>query len=170
MTHHEHQPTPGEYDAHRNLYMTPNDDHQPAGGDDPWAGVECHTITLPYTKPPLSLNDRGQTPGARAARSAVAALIKRDTATLVRAADIGPQKAIHVRLHYRPKDRRRRDADNLVATLKPCLDGLVAAGVIPDDNPAHLDWSAPRIHEPATDRKPLLWLTVTVGLEPKGDL
>ena len=120
-------------------------------------------LTLPYTKPPLSLNDRGQTPGARARDSATAAQIKSDVARLARAARIGRHEAIHVRLNYRPKDRRRRDADNLVATLKPCLDGLVAAGVIPDDTPAHLDWSAPRIHEPAEDRKPLLWLTITVA-------
>lgn len=118
-----------------------------------------HPLTLPYDKPPLSLNDRGQTPGSRARRSAIAAQIKADVTKLAR--NIGSHDWVHVRLHYRPKDRRRRDADNLVATLKPCLDGLVAAGVIPDDTPAHLDWSAPRIHEPTPDRKPLLWLTVT---------
>jgi crossover junction endodeoxyribonuclease RusA len=120
-------------------------------------------LTLPYTKPPLSLNDRGQTPGARARRSEVAARLKSDTAHLARAANIGPQQAIHVRLHYRPPDRIRRDADNLVATLKPCIDGLVVAGVVPDDSPAFVDWSAPRIHEPTEDRKPLLWLTVTAA-------
>ena len=132
--------------------------------------MKVYPLTLPYSRPPLSLNDRGQTPGARAARSAVAALIKKDTATLARVAGIGPQESIHVRLNYRPKDRRRRDADNLVATLKPAIDGLVAAGIVPDDCPPYVDWSAPRIHEPAADRKPLLWLTVTVGYQPpQGD-
>ena len=125
--------------------------------------MTIYPLTLPYDKPPLSLNDRGQTPGARAARSAVAARIKADVAALARAAHIGPQEAIHVRLNYRPKDRRRRDSDNLVATLKPCIDGLVAAGIVPDDCAPFVDWSAPRIHPPAADRKPLLWLAVTVG-------
>lgn len=119
-------------------------------------------LTLPYERPPLSLNDRGQTRGARAARSAVAARIKADTAHLARKAQIGSHDAIHVRLHYRPKNRIRRDADNLVATLKPAIDGLVVAGVVPDDSPQYLDWSAPRIHEPSDDRTPLLWLVVTI--------
>ena len=123
-------------------------------------------LALPYDRPPLSLNDRGQTPGARAARSAVAARIKADTAHIARAARIGEQTAIHVRLHYQPKNRIRRDADNLVATLKPAIDGLVVAGIVPDDSPEYVDWSAPRIHEPNEQREPRLWLVVTAS---KGD-
>ena len=34
--------------------------------------------------------------------------------------------------------RRERDYDNLVAGLKGCIDGLVAAGAIPDDSLQHL--------------------------------
>ena len=120
------------------------------------------TLELPYEKPPLSLNDRGQTPGARRAKSAKAAMIRADVHTLAKAAGIPPQDAIHVRLHYRPKTAARRDADNLVATLKPAIDGLRDAHVIPDDDPSHLDWSAPRIHPPSLpDRPPALWLVIT---------
>ena len=32
------------------------------------------------------------------------------------------------------KDNRRRDLDNYSATVKMILDGMVAAGVMPDDN------------------------------------
>ena len=39
-----------------------------------------------------------------------------------------------------PRDRLRRDQDNLVPTLKPCIDGLVDAGVIPDDTPEYVSW------------------------------
>lgn len=116
-------------------------------------------LTLPYAKPPLSLNDRGQTRGARQARSRTAAEVKASVRLLARG--LGPFEAIHVRLHYRPPDRIRRDADNLVATLKPCIDGLVAAGVVRDDSPRYVDWSAPLIHEPTPDRRPLVWLEVT---------
>lgn len=124
------------------------------------------TLNLPYEKPPLSLNDRGQTVGARRAKSAKAATIRADVCTLARAAGIPPQDAIHVRLHYRPATAHRRDADNLVATLKPAIDGLRDAHVIPDDDPAHLDWSAPRIHPPSLpDRTSSLWLVIT----PTGD-
>lgn len=120
------------------------------------------TLNLPYDKPPLSLNDRGQTPGARRAKSAKAAMIRGDVHTLAKAAGIPALDAIHVRLHYRPATAHRRDADNLVATLKPAIDGLRDAGVIPDDDPSHLDWSAPRIHPPSLpDRTPAIWLVIT---------
>lgn len=33
-----------------------------------------------------------------------------------------------------PKRRKHMDWDNAIATLKPAMDGLVAAGVIEDDN------------------------------------
>jgi hypothetical protein len=32
-------------------------------------------------------------------------------------------------------DRKRRDEDNPVATMKPICDGIVDAGVVPDDTP-----------------------------------
>ncbi|WP_435199542.1 hypothetical protein [Janibacter sp. GS2] len=40
-----------------------------------------------------------------------------------------------VELLYEPAARRRRDDDNLFATLKPLADGLVDAGVVTDDTP-----------------------------------
>ena len=39
-------------------------------------------------------------------------------------------------------DRRKRDAHNLMATVKPLLDGMVSPGVrgiLPDDDDAHLE-------------------------------
>lgn len=35
-------------------------------------------------------------------------------------------------------DKRRRDAHNLIPTLKAAIDGIVAAGWLPDDDDAHL--------------------------------
>lgn len=35
-------------------------------------------------------------------------------------------------------DRRRRDTHNLMPTFKAAIDGLVKAGIIPDDNDKHL--------------------------------
>jgi hypothetical protein len=34
--------------------------------------------------------------------------------------------------------RRFRDYDGAMASLKPCLDGLVVGGVLADDSPANL--------------------------------
>lgn len=109
------------------------------------------TIRLPYTKPPLSLNDRmhwrKRAQIVKALRSYVGGM----------AIYMAPYRPRHVELHYVPRDKRRRDADNLVATLKPCLDGLVDAGVIEDDTPEFVTWSV-HIDPPSTD--PHLYLEV----------
>lgn len=55
---------------------------------------------------------------------------------------------IAVELHYTPRDRRRRDPMNLVATLKPVEDGIVDAGVIPDDTPQYSEPTVPIIDPP----------------------
>ncbi|MFH1141265.1 MAG: hypothetical protein V1724_06330 [Chloroflexota bacterium] len=45
-----------------------------------------------------------------------------------------PFAQAHVTIRWEAKDRRRRDLDNLLASMKPALDGLVAAGVLEDDS------------------------------------
>ena len=92
------------------------------------------------------------------------------------AVDLGEQHVaveraphIHVLLSWVAPDKRKRDADNLVGTLKPCIDALTEAGLsrgwpctpmVPDDDPAHVSWSPPRILAP-DGGGPRLWLTVT---------
>lgn len=44
-----------------------------------------------------------------------------------------PLDRIEVQPVFTFRTRRRRDTDNLVAMLKPLLDGLVDANVVPDD-------------------------------------
>lgn len=44
--------------------------------------------------------------------------------------------AIHVEFEYLIK--RTRDRDNLIASLKPVIDGLVDARILKDDNPTEL--------------------------------
>jgi hypothetical protein len=83
--------------------------------------------------------------------------------TLVRAQRIPRLAGVHVELHYLPQRRRIRDADNAVATLKPCIDGLrdypeqrrkgvikTAAwtGIVPDDTNDFVTWEPPFIHPP----------------------
>jgi crossover junction endodeoxyribonuclease RusA len=120
------------------------------------------TLTLPYPDPPLLANrsNRGITWGARMGHARVVARIRGDVHILARAARIPALTGIHVRLHYRPKDRRRRDPDGLMPTFKPCLDALVAAGIVADDTQAYVDWSRPLIHEPTADRTPAVWLVI----------
>lgn len=111
------------------------------------------TIRLPYTKPPLSLNDRTHwrkkasiTKAIRAHVAAAAAVIP----VCDRAA---------VTLYYVPRDARRRDADNLIPILKAACDGIVDAGVVPDDTPELMTKHMPIICAP--DRSdPHLYLIV----------
>ncbi|MEU0515599.1 hypothetical protein [Amycolatopsis sp. NPDC006125] len=77
---------------------------------------------------------------------------------------VGRQDHITVQLHYRPGDRRRRDTDNLIASQKPAVDGLVDARLIPDDNPSHLTWFPPEIHTDPGPRR--LWLEIRLDQPP----
>ncbi|MGH3099292.1 MAG: hypothetical protein ACRDMV_25205 [Streptosporangiales bacterium] len=64
----------------------------------------------------------------------------RDTTRwLARARHIPHLQRAHIVAVYQPPDRRRRDPANLYPAVKACVDGLVDAHVIPDDDAAHLD-------------------------------
>jgi hypothetical protein len=93
------------------------------------------TITFARPAPLLSLNDRHHW----AHRSRVNKLWR--TAAHTAACTIGPPSArrangrvlIAVTLPVRSV-KVRRDPHNFVATIKPIIDGLVDAGVVPDDD------------------------------------
>ena len=110
-------------------------------------------VTLALSKPPLSLNDRMHW----ATKARIVKNVRKHAADMARG--LGPYAAATVTLHYQPRDRRKRDRDNLYASLKPCIDGLVDAGVIPGD---HAELVEPRvvIHEPTKGEPGRLWLTV----------
>lgn len=91
-------------------------------------------IPLPWTKPPLSLNDRGHW-RPRAARIAK---VREEVGYIVRAAKVRPREQATVTLCWRVPDRRRRDLDNMFATLKPTIDALVDVGVLPADDWQHV--------------------------------
>jgi hypothetical protein len=84
-------------------------------------------LTPPWEKPPLSLNGREHW--------RVSSRVKAELKMIVanRARGIGPYGHIVVHLRWQPVVRRRRDGDNPSPTVKACVDGLVARGVVPDD-------------------------------------
>jgi crossover junction endodeoxyribonuclease RusA len=103
------------------------------------------TIDLPYTAPPLSLN------GARGnhyARARKVKQVRAEARWLAVRAKIPPLRRCVIELHYAPRDSRRRDALNLVATLKPIEDGIVDAGVVPDDTAEFVEPTVPVIDPP----------------------
>lgn len=115
-----------------------------------------------YDRPPLNLNHRAHWAQSSPHRRALRA----EAAHLAAEHRIGPCEHITTRLHYRAPDRRRRDEDNLIATAKPLWDGLVDAGVVPDDTSEFMTKLMPAIH-PSDGTGPALWLTVdTERTEP----
>ena len=133
-------------------------------------GMPVWVIPLGFTSPPLTLNDRHHW---RAHHKRVKMI---RTAVWVRGRQLRTYAVphIHVALHYVPKDKRGRDADNLVGTLKPAIDALTAAGadrgriclgIVPDDTPQHVSWSTPKIHPP-DEHGPRMWLEVTAMATP----
>jgi crossover junction endodeoxyribonuclease RusA len=114
------------------------------------------TIPLPWSKPPLTGNRTRGNPYARAAEVKAA---KDQACWAVFHADLTPIVGAEVTLHFRPKDKRRRDADGLAPTLKVCLDALVVQNVLPDDSWVHVPAATCRIHPP--DGSPAaMWLTL----------
>lgn len=86
-------------------------------------------LKLPWVKPPLSLNDREHwAPQAKKKKA-----VREASALLARQAGIPRLGTAKVRLVWLVSDRRRRDRENITATLKPAIDGLVDAGVVEDD-------------------------------------
>lgn len=121
-------------------------------------------ISLPWTRPPLSQNDRNdrRTGGARkiakANEEAWAAIVSEGVRPIVGA---------NITLHWRIPTKGRRDADNLAPTLKVCQDALVAAGVLPDDSWVCVPSATCRIHPP--DGEPAaMWLSLDVLTEYEG--
>ena len=51
-----------------------------------------------------------------------------------------PMMRARISYEFLIKDRRKRDADNLLAACKPFTDGLIDAGVIFYDDMAHLEY------------------------------
>jgi crossover junction endodeoxyribonuclease RusA len=113
------------------------------------------TVPLPWSTPPLSLNQRMHW----AAKAKITGEVRVTAAWAVHAARVPPLRRAVMTLHYAPRDRNRRDADNLTATSKVCSDALVDACVVPDDVPEFLDHRMPVIEAP-TGSKGALWLTI----------
>ena len=127
-----------------------------------------YILPLPYDRPPLSLNDRGRSKAAVRGKARKVRELRAAVYVVGKALKAEPWPHLRVVLHYVPADARVRDRDNLVATLKPCIDALTAKGadrgwpclgMVPDDDPEHISWAPPVIHEP-DEHGARVWLTV----------
>lgn len=101
---------------------------------------ETVTVVLPLPPKVLSPNCAVATPGGRFAKAAATKKYRRLVKEAVEAEGIetAPWKKIEVSAEFFFKDRRRRDTDNAIATLKAMYDGIVDAGLVVDDTPEHM--------------------------------
>jgi crossover junction endodeoxyribonuclease RusA len=111
-------------------------------------------LLFDYPRPPLTANQRLHW----RRKAAITRDIREATALLARR--IPSLTGCDVRLTWYVTDKRRRDADNLVPTLKAMCDGLVDADVAPDDTPDLMTKHMPVIfYEPAGIARMVLTVT-----------
>jgi crossover junction endodeoxyribonuclease RusA len=118
--------------------------------------MTTYWLDLPYERPPLNHNKRLN----RWAKAKLVAQVRRDVAWIARGRAIPQAERITVQLHYAPGRGGRYDPMNFTATTKPAIDGLVDAGVVVDDDSAHVHEVAPEIHLPP-EPGPRCWLIVS---------
>lgn len=103
------------------------------------AGV---VVTFPAPGPLMSLNDRTHW-AARARTTKAWRRTAARAAWRIRPPRHQPRSTVAVELPVR--DRRRRDPHNYTPTLKAIVDGLVDAGLWPDDTPDHVHTLEPTL-------------------------
>jgi crossover junction endodeoxyribonuclease RusA len=119
-----------------------------------------YTIALPPGLPLLSLNDRGHW----AARYRRSEALKKAAWALALQQKIPRLERVSVVAEYQPPDRRRRDSDNPVASVKAAIDGIVAAGCLPgDDSPRYVESVTCRIGPLHPKGRIVLYLTEAPG-------
>lgn len=120
-------------------------------------GTRRWVIPLSFTKPPLTANQRF---GHWAQRAKLVKQVRHEACMRARSHKFPAMGKCAVSLHYRPRDSRRRDADNLVPTLKALCDGLVDAGLVVDDTPEFMTKAMPVIHPAKKGTPASMWLEI----------
>ena len=85
-----------------------------------------------------------------------------------RAARIPTLQRIHVFYVVHPKPGiRRRDPGNWSPTAKAAIDGLVDAGIVPDDDHTRVLGGDPRLGHPVKGSQFALWITDLTQMSPQ---
>lgn len=120
----------------------------------------CLTVEFPPPGKLLSMNDRMHwRPKAKLVAGWVHAAQVAGKSARVNARWEPVPVTISVTLPVR--DARRRDPHNYFATIKPVVDGLVLAGIVPDDNSEWVTTTEPVLHVGGRD--------VVVLITPRGE-
>lgn len=114
-------------------------------------------LELPYDAPPLTLNGRYHHMAAAKLTRELRALAE----DLALSVGLGQMKRPAVTLVWLVTTRHKRDADNLVPTVKALCDGLVDAGLAVDDTPELMHKAMPIIaYAKGHHKAPGLFLTI----------
>lgn len=108
--------------------------------------MTSRTLRFDWPQPPLTANQRLHW----RTRARLTSDVRQAAAWQAAASKFPQTTRLDVSLTWVVKDKRRRDADNIVPTLKALCDGLVDAGIVPDDTPHYMVKHMPRIvHDPS---------------------
>lgn len=87
-------------------------------------------------RPPLSLNDSH---GNRYAKARIVKSVREEASWRARSARIPRLAKCRVQIEWVVTNNRRRDEDNPAPSAKAVYDGLVDAGIVPDDTPEFME-------------------------------
>ena len=117
-----------------------------------------YRLRMPWPRPPLAANDRRH----RMAHAKLVAQVRRVAGWAVKGASIPACAHVTVGLVYVPAISRKRDGgENYADTLKAVIDGIVDAGVVPDDTPEYVTRLMPVV-APVDRGDPGVFLTLEV--------
>ena len=107
---------------------------------------ETVVLVLPLPPAVLSPNRPCGSAGGRMKRAAAAKKLRRLAREAVEAENIesSPWPFVTARATFYHKSDRRRDGANFNATLKAAIDGVVDAGLMPDDDHTHFTLLPPK--------------------------
>ena len=94
----------------------------------------AYVVTLPAGMKLLNANDRVHW----RTRARITKALREAAGYSARAAQIPQLDRATIQAVLHPHDKRRRDAHNWYPSFKAAIDGIVDAGVLPDDNGKHL--------------------------------
>lgn len=120
------------------------------------ARSDVYEFDFPWPKPPLSLNYRMH-------HMQAANIVKQVRCEIAdRAAGLPVMERCRVELEWVVNTRAKRDDENPVPTLKALCDGLVDAGIVPDDTNEYMVKLMPFIrYQPKQDGAAHMVLRVT---------
>jgi crossover junction endodeoxyribonuclease RusA len=123
------------------------------------AGPATYTLTLPAGLHLLSLNDRGHW----AARYKRTEDLKKAAWAVALQQKIPRMEHVSIVAEYQPGDLRRRDPDNIAASVKVVIDALRAARKLPQDDSRHVTGVTCRIGPLHPKGRLVIYLTEIPG-------